>query len=61
VQFPIAANSIRYFFASDREQAEALRASLQGQMPGGAELRLMDFTSYAPKPQQGHLELWLRP
>jgi hypothetical protein len=61
VQFPIAANSIRYFFASDRDQAEALRVNLANQMPGGAEVLVMDFTSYEPKPQQGHLEIWLRP
>jgi hypothetical protein len=61
VQFPIATNSIRYFFASDRDQAEALRASLASQMPGGAEVLVMDFTAYEPKPQQGHLEVWLRP
>jgi hypothetical protein len=60
VQFPIAANSIRYFFASDGDQAEALRASLASQIPGGADLQVMDFTSYSPKPQPGHLEVWLR-
>jgi hypothetical protein len=61
VQFPIATNSVRYFFASDRDQAEALRASLASQMPGGAEVLVMDFTSYEPKPRLGHLEVWLRP
>jgi hypothetical protein len=60
VQFPIAGNSIRYFFPEDREQAEALRTSLEGQMPGGAPLSVMDFSSFDPKPQEGHLEIWLR-
>ena len=31
VQFSIRANSIRYFFPDDRDEAEALRASLEGQ------------------------------
>jgi hypothetical protein len=60
VQFSIRANSIRYFFPGDRDQAEALRASLEGQLPGGAALSVMDFTSFEPKPQEGHLEVWLR-
>jgi hypothetical protein len=60
VQFSILANSIRYFFPGDRDQAEALRASLEGQLPGGAALSVMDFTSFEPKPQEGHLEVWLR-
>jgi hypothetical protein len=60
VQFPIAGNSIRYFFPGDRDQAEALRTSLEGQLPGGAALSVMDFSSLEPKPQEGHLEVWLR-
>ena len=54
------ANSIRYFFPGDRDEAEALRASLEGQLPGGAALSVMDFSSFEPKPQEGHLEVWLR-
>ncbi len=60
VQFSIRSNSVRYFFPGDRDQAEALRASLEGQLPGGAELSIMDFSSFEPKPQAGHLEVWLR-
>ena len=60
VQFPIAGNSIRYFFPGDRDLAEALRASLEGQLPGDDALSVMDFSTLEPKPQEGHLEVWLR-
>ena len=60
VPFSIRANSIRYFFPGDRDEAQALRASLEGQLPGGAALSVMDFSSFEPKPQEGHLEVWLR-
>ena len=60
VQFPIAGNSIRYFFPGDRARAEALRVSLERELPGGAALSVMDFSSFEPKPQEGHLEVWLR-
>jgi hypothetical protein len=60
VPFSIRANSIRYFFPEDRERAEALRASLEGQLPGDAAPAVMDFSSFEPKPQEGHLEVWLR-
>jgi hypothetical protein len=60
VEFPIPANSIRYFFDADREQAEALRSSLEDHIPGGAALSVMDFTSYEPRPRPGLLEVWLR-
>ena len=60
VQFPIGGNSIRYFFPGDRDQAEALRASLEGQLPGDDALSVMDFSTLEPKPQEGHLEVWLR-
>jgi hypothetical protein len=60
VPFSIRANSIRYFFPGDRDQAEALRASLEGQVPGTGALAVMDFSSFEPKPQEGHLEVWLR-
>jgi hypothetical protein len=60
VPFSIRANSIRYFFPEDRDRAEALRASLEGQLPGDAAPSVMDFSSFEPKPQEGHLEVWLR-
>jgi len=60
VEFAIPTNSIRYFFESDRKQAEALRASLEGQIPAGAALSVTDFTSYEPKPHRGLIEIWLR-
>jgi hypothetical protein len=60
VPFSIRASSIRYFFPEDRERAEALRASLEGQLPGDAAPAVMDFSSFEPKPQEGHLEVWLR-
>jgi hypothetical protein len=60
VPFSIRASSIRYFFPEDRERAEALRASLEGQLPGDAAPSVMDFSSFEPKPQEGHLEVWLR-
>jgi hypothetical protein len=60
VEFSIPTNSIRYFFDADREQAEALRSRLEGQVPGGAALSVMDFTSYEPKPRPGLIEVWLR-
>jgi hypothetical protein len=60
VPFPIADNSIRYFFPGDRDQAEALRASLEGQLPGDDALSVMDFSTLEPKPPEGHLEVWLR-
>jgi hypothetical protein len=59
VGFPIASDSIRYFFDADREAAEALSSSLAGQVPGGGAPPVVDFTHYEPKPQEGHLELWI--
>lgn len=64
-------DSIRYFFAADRDQAEALRSSLEGQVLGGGTPRVLDFTRFDPKawsstpatttgPTQGHIELWIR-
>ena len=60
VEFPIPTNSIRYFFHADRDQAEVLRSSLEGQIPDGAALSVMDFTSYEPRPRPGLIEIWLR-
>jgi hypothetical protein len=60
VPFSIRANSIRYFFPEDRDRAEALRASLERQLPRDAAPAVMDFSSFEPKPQEGHLEVWLR-
>jgi hypothetical protein len=60
VPFSIRANSIRYFFPEDRDRAEALRASLERQLPRDAAPAVMDFSSFKPKPQEGHLEVWLR-
>jgi hypothetical protein len=60
VEFSIPTNSIRYFFDADRAQAEALRSRLEGQVPGGADLSVMDFTSYEPRPRPGLIEVWLR-
>ena len=59
VDFAIASDSIRYFFDADREAAEALSSSLAGQVPGGGAPPVVDFTHYEPKPQEGHLELWI--
>jgi hypothetical protein len=67
----IESDSIRYFFAADRDQAEALRSSLEGQVPGGGAPRVLDFTRFDPKawsstpatttgPTQRHIELWIR-
>ena len=58
VEFSIPRASIRYFFDGDRDEAEAVSARLQGQVPGGA-VPIMDFTTYEPKPREGHLEVWL--
>jgi hypothetical protein len=58
VEFPIPRDSIRYFFDRDRDDAEALSARLQGRVTVGA-VPVMDFTSYQPKPREGHLEVWL--
>ena len=60
VEFPIPTNSVRYFFEADRERAQTLRSSLEGQMPGGAAMPVMDFTFYEPKPRPGLIEVWLR-
>ncbi|HEX2477706.1 MAG TPA: hypothetical protein VHK45_00395 [Geminicoccaceae bacterium] len=59
VEVSIAENSIRYFFRGDRDEAEALSARLQSQVPSGAAVPIVDLTSYEPKPRQGHLEVWL--
>jgi hypothetical protein len=59
VDFAIASDSIRYFFDADRDAAEALSSSLAGQVPGGEAPPVVDFTHYEPKPQEGHLELWI--
>jgi hypothetical protein len=59
VDFPIASPSIRYFFAADRDSAEALSATLEGQVPGGAAPPVVDFTHFEPKPQPGNLEIWV--
>jgi hypothetical protein len=59
VDFPIDVDSIRYFFPADRDDAEALSASLKGQIPGGAAPPVLDFTAYEPKPSPGSLEIWI--
>jgi hypothetical protein len=59
VEFQIQSSSIHYFAAADRARAEALRASLEGRIPGGAALPVLDFTHTEPKPRAGHLEIWL--
>jgi hypothetical protein len=59
VDFPIDSPGIRYFFAADRDSAEALSASLKGEIPGGAAPPIMDFTDFEPKPQPGNLEIWV--
>ena len=59
VQIPIAAPSVRYFFAADRDEAEAVVASLEGQMPGGATPPVLDFTDFEPKPRPGEVEVWI--
>jgi hypothetical protein len=58
VAIPIPRDSVRYFFDGDRDEAEAVSARLQDQVTGGA-MPIVDFTSYQPKPRQGHLEVWL--
>jgi hypothetical protein len=58
VEFKIPEDSIRYFFDGDRDEAEAVSAQLRGRVPGGT-VPIVDFTSYEPKPRQGHLEVWL--
>jgi len=59
VDYPIESDSIRYFFAADRDQAEALSLSLESQVPGGAAPPVVDFTRDDPKPEHGHLEVWI--
>ena len=59
VDLPIDLDSIRYFLPGDRDEAEALGASLEGQIPGGAAPPVLDFTRYEPKPSPGYLELWI--
>ena len=49
----------RYFFDSDRDHAQAVSTQLESQLPGGADVPVLDFTGYEPKPRQGHLEVWL--
>ena len=56
---PDRSASIRYFFAADRDAAEALSASLKGEIPGGDAPPIMDFTHFEPKPQPGNLEIWV--
>lgn len=60
VDVAVPASSVRYFFAADRDDAEALSSSLEGQVPGGAAPPVLDFTRYQPKPPKGHLEIWIR-
>jgi hypothetical protein len=59
VDLPISAHSVRYFFDSDRDDAQALSAQVQRQVPGGAAVPVVDFTDYQPRPRRGHLEIWL--
>jgi hypothetical protein len=59
VDFLIASPSIRYFFAADRDSAEAVSATLEGQIPGKVTPPVVDFTHFEPKPQPGDLEIWV--
>jgi hypothetical protein len=59
VAIPIPAPSVRYFFAADRDEAEALGSSLEGQLPGGTTPAVVDFTRHDPKPPPGNLEVWI--
>ncbi len=58
----ISSGSVRYFFPADREAATALTEML-GQIYRGRndprEFRLLDFTTYTPKPRERTLEIWL--
>ena len=58
----ISSGSVRYFFPADREAATAL-AGMLGQIYRGRndprEFRLLDFTTYTPKPRERTLEIWL--
>jgi hypothetical protein len=58
----ISSGSVRYFFPADREAATALTEML-GQIYRGRndprEFRLLDFTTYSPKPRERTLEIWL--
>jgi hypothetical protein len=59
VDSPISSPSVRYFFAADRDEAEALGSSLEGQWPGGTAPPVLDFTDFQPKPPPGNLEVWV--
>ena len=59
VDRPIASPSVRYFFAADRDEAEALLSSLEGQWPGGDAPPVLDLTDSRPKPPPGYLEVWV--
>jgi hypothetical protein len=58
----ISSGSVRYFFPADREAATALTEML-GQIYRGRndprEFRLLDFTTYTPRPRERTLEIWL--
>jgi hypothetical protein len=62
IQGTVSSGSIRFFFPADREAATAL-AGMLGQIYRGRndprEFRLLDFTTYTPKPRERTLEIWL--
>ena len=51
VNFNISGDNVRYFHASDAEAARVLSAVVGGQV--------RDFTTYAPSPPVGTVEIWL--
>ena len=58
----ISSGSVRYFFPADREAATALTEMLEQIYRGRndpREFRLLDFTTYTPKPRERTLEIWL--
>jgi DNA polymerase-3 subunit gamma/tau len=63
VGFAIEAPSVRYFFAADRAASERLVGALAAffaAAPSERPAAPSDFTTYAPKPRRGNVELWLR-
>ncbi len=51
VGFTVSESNVRYFHAADAEAAAAIADTL--------DARLRDFTSFAPAPPEGTIEIWL--
>ena len=63
VRYAVSAARVRYFFASDREQAEQIAAYVDRYLIRATDAKrrahVQDYTRYRPLPARGNKEVWI--